>query len=514
MRRNSNFKFAYIVYVAILVIICAGALIYVRLLLAEYENSQPERKIEEQIEQIKEMSREGTIEDYIEFSKVTAGKFEKDRDIRADYYKMLAEDELTYDVRAGDFSDADLTYDIKSGDITLVSVKLSSDGESRTKLAVFNMTDFTVSSVTPVMEAKNYEVEIPSDFTVSLNGIPLENAEKVSDDDSLLLYRAEGLYLKPDFEIKSNEGERAEYNILKGKVTPVLFDYTLTLPSSINVKLNGEHHEGEALEGHMTKHIIRMLQEPEVILSDAFGGSITYKGGSELPLTFCYITAPSGYRVKADGADVPESIVTKEENPDYEHIKDYCTLPEAYGYNVALLKNDVSIEVLNENGQTVEFDKSQKAVDLTIMEGAAEIPEEILSETDVLEAAKTWSLFMSKDLSGSNYGFYQVAEYLIEGSYLYDEAYKWATGIDITFTSTHTLANPPFINESVKNYVRLSEDCFTCDISFEKQMILTEGNLVPDKMNSRFYFVKYDDSNDGIYNPVWKIANIKEIVNG
>ena len=45
-------------------------------------------------------------------------------------------------------------------------------------------------------------------------------------------------------------------------------------------------------------------------------------------------------------------------------------------------------------------------------------------------------------------------------------------------------------------------------------MILTEGNLVPDKMNSRFYFVKYDATNDGIDNPVWKIANIKEIVNG
>ena len=31
-------------------------------------------------------------------------------------------------------------------------------------------------------------------------------------------------------------------------------------------------------------------------------------------------------------------------------------------------------------------------------------------------------------------------------------------------------------------------------------------------MNDRFYFVKYDTTNDGVDNPTWKLAGMKEIV--
>ena len=119
---------------------------------------------------------------------------------------------------------------------------------------------------------------------------------------------------------------------------------------------------------------------------------------------------------------------------------------------------------------------------------------------------------MSKDLNGYNFGFNEISKHLITSSYLYNMAQKWVNGIDISFISHHTLQNPPFSDESVTNYIRISENCFSVDISFVKHMILVEGSYVPDSMNSRFYFVKYDGTNDFVDNPEWKIADIKEIV--
>jgi co-chaperonin GroES (HSP10) len=44
-------------------------------------------------------------------------------------------------------------------------------------------------------------------------------------------------------------------------------------------------------------------------------------------------------------------------------------------------------------------------------------------------------------------------------------------------------------------------------------MVLRTGVSVDDSMNDRFYFAKYDDTNDKVDNPTWKIVSMKEIVN-
>jgi hypothetical protein len=72
--------------------------------------------------------------------------------------------------------------------------------------------------------------------------------------------------------------------------------------------------------------------------------------------------------------------------------------------------------------------------------------------------------------------------------------------------------NPPFTNETVRNFTWLTDNCFSVDISFDKHMLLSSGMQVTDSMNSRFHFVKYDSTNDWVDNPTWKLVNIKEIV--
>lgn len=108
--------------------------------------------------------------------------------------------------------------------------------------------------------------------------------------------------------------------------------------------------------------------------------------------------------------------------------------------------------------------------------------------------------------------FNEISQYLVKGSYQYEVAKKYANGVDIKFISGHGLANPPFTEESVTNFIWIADNCFSVDVSFVKHMILRVGSRVDDPMNDRFYFVKYDDTEDGVDNPMWKIVSMKEIV--
>jgi hypothetical protein len=143
------------------------------------------------------------------------------------------------------------------------------------------------------------------------------------------------------------------------------------------------------------------------------------------------------------------------------------------------------------------------------------VPEEIAAEIDVLEVAKMWSKFMTKDLEGSQKGFGTMKKYLIKNSYLYDVAYKWVTNIDITFVFGHVLKNPPFTDEKVTNFISYGDNLFSCDIYFVKHMEdlkdRNEGEI-EDVMNSTFYFMNYDETADGVDNPHWVILDITEIL--
>ena len=108
---------------------------------------------------------------------------------------------------------------------------------------------------------------------------------------------------------------------------------------------------------------------------------------------------------------------------------------------------------------------------------------------------------MTDDIGGYYHGLYTIAEYLIPDSDYYDYARQWATGIDITFTSDHYIKS--FNKESVTNFTKYGNDCFSCNVYFEKEMALLRGTVYlrdeTDIFNSIVYFVKIDDGS-------WRIA--------
>lgn len=125
---------------------------------------------------------------------------------------------------------------------------------------------------------------------------------------------------------------------------------------------------------------------------------------------------------------------------------------------------------------------------------------------------------MTDDLEGARHGFDTIAAYLIRDSSYYRYAYQWATGVDISFTSVHTITG--FTNKRLSNFIAYSDTCFSCDIYFEKNMRLYDsggqglfaGNRT-DVFNSTVYFVYCDDTpNNGQDDPHWAIALMHDIL--
>lgn len=122
---------------------------------------------------------------------------------------------------------------------------------------------------------------------------------------------------------------------------------------------------------------------------------------------------------------------------------------------------------------------------------------------DIMELAHNWHLFLTRDLTGLWYGLNTVTSFMIEESSMYDMAYNWAHGVDITFTSKHTLGNPIWPVERLENFVIYGKSAFSCEVYLEKDMIVA-GKHQSDIMHDTLYFIK---DNEG----KWKLINIKAV---
>ena len=177
--------------------------------------------------------------------------------------------------------------------------------------------------------------------------------------------------------------------------------------------------------------------------------------------------------------------------------------------------NSYEITGLIKKPKVVIKNASGKEIKPTIKDGVYTIEEtyfktddnevaqsKLVQSFDVLAFAEKYSLFLTNDLSGSYHGFSQMKNYVIEGTDMYKRIYDWAHGIDITFTSKHTLKKPTFTNEKLSNFVIYSDKAFTVDVSLEKNMRVKGEDRIM-KMNDRLSFVYYDGG--------WKLINMESL---
>ena len=79
-------------------------------------------------------------------------------------------------------------------------------------------------------------------------------------------------------------------------------------------------------------------------------------------------------------------------------------------------------------------------------------------------------------------------------------AYDFATGIDIHYMDYHVLGD--FTNESVSDFIRYTDDAFSCIVYFETNFTIYrhKQNLLK-SLSCRVFFVRYDDTDDGRITP-------------
>ena len=503
-----TFKYIYLMFLALMMVIAAAAIIYVRTVLGEYRDSLPERIVEAQIEILRKDASEGTLWDKYPMPETVTGRFEENIDVKSYFTRLLSGDGVSYALKAGGDTESEKIYNILNGENVIAEVALQKQGEEKTKIFILNIADWVLKDVKLSIEKHNYTIDIPYDFNVTVNGIELGIDDRAVVNGISSGYEIKGLYFTPSISITDKEGQQAEYHFSGSNVKVVMFDYSLTLPRTLKVIVNGEVHTGDVFSEGMIRHDIRRLSHPDVKISDLFGNTVSYEGGNDLELTYVSVNTPDNFRITVDGSSVPEEAREAIENISLDNIRQYDpSVPKCYNYSIAVLKKDATVEIKDLFGKTVEYDKDATSLDLMESNGLASIPDDIASEVDVLAIAKRWSLFMTTDLEGTYYGFYNISKDLIEGSPLYDSAKRWVSSIDITFTSIHTLGDPPFSEESASNFTRLSENSFFVDVILVKDMYVRDA-LVPDTMNNRLYFVKYDSTEDGIDNPIWKLADM------
>lgn len=226
----------------------------------------------------------------------------------------------------------------------------------------------------------------------------------------------------------------------------------------------------------------------------------------EQGLIYYIVTIPSNYKLFVDGNEYHEKA--KEENiPNLDFMYHNDAMPKLVTYEIKNLEHPVNLEVEDFNGEKINLKQEGVHYQLESYKTAntKEEASKSIGEIDIETIAKNWSLFLTKDLNGENYGFGTFKKYLIEDTEMWKKAYNWAHSIDITFTSRHTLKNPPFTNIKVENFVIYDKNAFSCEVYLEKHMVV-KGSDQTDIMHDTLSFIKEKDE--------WKLMNIKGITDG
>lgn len=284
--------------------------------------------------------------------------------------------------------------------------------------------------------------------------------------------------------------------------------FSFDFPASVTVTSGGKTVEGKPSETEgLYSYTVSSLFGSDTVITDSAGNSAAFNGKDKISFTNYTVKVLSTYSVYSGDRLIEPSKGTVEKIEDFEYVREYCpTVPDYVNYKLCLIgKSDIKIK--DASGADVTFKQEENEISAIEFESSNTLPDGILGDPDPLDVAEKWSLIMSADLRGGNNGFQTLAPHLIKDSEYYKYMWKWVNSIDYTFISDHTLENPVFELEEVSDYIMYAPNCFSCRIKLDKPMHLANGNRYVDKIDSVFYFVYFDDSDDGVNNPHWAVVD-------
>lgn len=213
------------------------------------------------------------------------------------------------------------------------------------------------------------------------------------------------------------------------------------------------------------------------------------------------VLIPSDYTLLINGKNIVEEPTESQSIKGLEEMGKYVKMPKINEYIINNLTEKPTVSYKNSDGKINKVEVNNNTIDLSGFP-KYDTADEAKIDTNIMEFAENWSLFLTKDLTGSNYGFSTIAKYFITNSTMYNKASLWAHGIDITFTSKHTLKDPTFTNEKVNNFIVYNDEAFSCEVYLEKNMVVNDNDKI-DYFHSRLDYVKINNE--------WKVVNIEGV---
>lgn len=511
-RRGFKIWIIYGAFVLLLCICAVSALIYTHGIVIEYDKAQPENVTDVFLSDLKGISDESyVLPDYTEHYLIGSEKYNVNADRSSlSYLRSSVGDDLSVKL-AESSSEGDALYrkyTVQSGGKGLGTLTLKGTNQ-RTKLFFFSMADWRIEKFEPVVSAELYSIKIylPENVRASVNGVAVSDEEIKHDEDIPYCYIDE-LLKEPAVELTEN-GKILEFSLQNGVVYPMRYCYTLTLPDYIKVYTNGNRAEhGKAADGQYQYTFAEML-EPTVEIEDETGYRKTVDLDDPDVTIYEYtVSIPDVYTLSV-GSFEPKPTGKTARHNDADAMSEYydvcgIRLPDTVEYGFKSLDPDAEY-VMHTGSEDIKMKGRVTAV--TDLISSDSLPA-LAADIDVYNICKIWSDFMTCDLSGDANGFYNVSKYLVKDSSLYKYAYKWATGIDITYTWTHKVLSVE--DKSITDYIKYSDTCFSCHVYFRKEMYVYFGSGIyrEDVFDNTVYFVYIDDTDNKVNDPHWAIASL------
>ncbi len=232
--------------------------------------------------------------------------------------------------------------------------------------------------------------------------------------------------------------------------------------------------------------------------------------------SYC-ISIPDTYKVTVNGIGVTDEFRVGEPEPvDVKLAADvlkHVRIPAIVNYEIDGLAEKPVIVIYNGFGEEVEYTPDENGN--IRLEAQVGLRPDTMSQDRhdfALETAQMWTDFLARDLGNYNnsYGLATIQKRLIKDSDYYESATQYAHEIDITFISDHHDGKPKYSNVSVTEYTEYSDECYSCRIMFTKNMILNKtGQLRTITIDTTNFYVYVDDTDDGVLNPHWCVADMK-----
>lgn len=502
----------YGVFVIALCVLAVYALKYVHGIVLEYDAAQPENVTDEFLNDLKNIKSDTyELPEYTEQYLIGNDKYNVGSDRSSlVYLKSSLHDDVSVRL-AGTSSDGDTLYrkyTVQSGGNGLGTLTLRGVNQ-RTKLFFFSMADWDVVKFEPVVSAEYYSIKIymPGEIQASVNGVAVSEDEKKTDEDVPYCY-IDKLLKEPDVSLTEN-GKNIEFELQNGVVYPMRYCYTLTFPDYIKVYMNGKPFEQTNTADDNYQYSFAEMLEPTVEIEDETGyRKAVVLDNPDISIYEYSVTIPDVYTLSVGNFE-PKPTGKTSRHKDADSMAEYYDvcgihLPDAVEYSFRSLDPDAEYVI---HTGTKDVTMKGRTTVITDLFSSDTLPS-LAADIDVYKMCKVWSDFMTVDLDGTEHGFYNVAKYLVKNSSLYKYAYKWATGIDITYTWDHKILSVE--DTSITDYIKYSDTCFSCRVYFRKEMVVYYNPRIyrDDVFDNIVYFIYIDDTNDKVDNPHWVIASL------